>query len=267
MAGNELYLVAALAIVGGFLLLRYRLAASKREQLAEQRGLRYAERGLGHLPDEFLRTVLFKLADGGQESHVAVGDIELDDVSVGHSVFELRAQRDVRGEWAYLTTSPAFRIHSPLTVLSYTFDRDLPHTLIKRRGPSMIVAEREVEAFTSLAGLARDVSGIERAMAVAPPNDMVAKAISLPDLGEEYFVWSADETVARTVLSPDVQELLMSSAAGAKDLAIELYGPLLILYCTSDGRLARGDVLAASGFADELCRRILASAPTTTSHE
>jgi len=259
VAGNELYVIAAVAIGGGLLLARFWMQSSRREQLANDRGLDYVQRGLAHLPSEFLRTVLFSVGDGGHESHVAAGTVTIGDQSIPHSVFELQLQRDVRGEWAYLATSPAFRIHSPTTVLAYTLDRDFRHTVIKRRGPSLIVAENDVEAFTSLAGLLRDISGIERAMQVEPPNGIDQTAIPFESLGEEYFVWSAHAESARTALGENVQELLMSAKAGGRDLTIELLGPLVIIYCASDGRLSADDVMSASAFADELCERLLAS--------
>lgn len=265
MAGNELYVVAGIAIIAGYLMLRYRVAAARRDELAEARGLSYAERGLDHLPAELSSTVLFALADGIHESHVARGSVDLGGTEVEHSVFEAKTQRAIRGEWAYLTTTPAFRMDSPTTVFTYTLDRDLAHTLIKRRGASMLVAEGELEAYGSVVNLARDMSGIERAMRVDPPNDIDRTPVRFDDLAEQFFVWSADAEAARTMLSDDVRELLLSPAAGGKDLAIELCGPLMLLYCTSDGRLSRGDALAASSFADELCARVLqATEPSDT---
>lgn len=239
-------------------MLVHRRRKQQRLGLAAERGLTYQQRGLDHLPAELASSVLFALADGGHESHVATGELELGGERVDHTVFELGFQRDVRGEWAYLTTTPAFRLHSPATVLAYAVDRALPHTLIKRIGPSFLVAEKQAETFASLARFARDLSGIERAMEVAPPEGIPADPVVVPEPGEQYFVWSADAEFARELWTSDVQSLLIAPAAGDRDLVIELAGPLILLYCATDGRLGAADLLAMSNFADELCRRILA---------
>ena len=62
-----------------------------------------------------------------------------------------------------------------------------------------------------------------------------------------------------SVVPPATIAYLESEAAGDKELVIELLGPLLLLYCASAAALSEADNMAMSSFADELCRRILAT--------
>ena len=160
---NVLVLIAA---GFGFLFLRNYLPARKRRRLAAERGLQYSARGLEEIPVELQQTVLFTIADGCHERDVVSGTLTIAEESVRFWSFEMSFQRDIRGEWAYVTTNPAFRLHSPATVLVYELDRHFAQLVAKRRGPADIVSGEMNKLYKSVASVAREASGIDRAIAL-----------------------------------------------------------------------------------------------------
>jgi hypothetical protein len=182
-------------------------------------------------------------------------------VSVPFSSFDLAAQRDVRGEWAYVTTSPPFRIHSPLTVLAYRLPHQLAHLVIKRRGPAERLTDDVVHELVggarSVAVGVRQASGIDHTIAVPPPPPLPAEPSADVDLGPDFLVWTADPEQARTLLTTPVRDYLRSPASGRHELVVEALGPLVLCYCASSGALDEGELFALDTFARELVERIL----------
>ncbi len=261
MTGFELDLLVVIALGFGFLFVRHRFRARDRRELARRRGLHYALRGLEELPAALQDTVLFTLADGGHERDVVSGDLELAEQQVPFAGFELTFQRDVRGEWAYLATEPPFRLHSPLTVLTYQLPAEFAHLLLKRRGQSERLAESPDEIYRSVASVAREASGIDRAVTVEPPPALGRAPVARP-ASRDYLIWAESREQAELLLPPSTIEHLESEAAGDRELVIELLGPLLVVYCASAGALSVDDTATLADFADELCRRlIIATAP------
>ena len=258
---TELNLLLVIAAGFGFLLVRHRYRMASHRRLAARRDLEYAPRGLADLPAQLQATVLFAIADGGHEHDVVSGNLNIGEDSVPFSSFEFAFQRDVRGEWAYLTTDPPFRLSSPVTVLAYQLPREFAHHLVKRRGISEKLADGDGEIYKSVASVAREASGIERAVAVPPPATLVNAGgpKHSATISRDYLIWAESPEQAASVLPAPTIAFLESEAAGDKELVVELLGPLLLIYCASAAALSEADSMAMSSFADELCRRILAS--------
>ncbi len=175
------------------------------------------------------------------------------------TVFDLALHRDVRGEWGYLNTKPRFRIFSPVTVIALELPREYPHVLIKRRGRAEHIAEEGLERYKSLVDIARDISAIERAVAVQPPPGLPAEPLLIANLSD-YLVWSADAEAATAVLGVEVTEILKSPAATSRELVIELLDSLMLVYCASDGDLPGTAADSLITLAEDLCRQISAGA-------
>ena len=278
MGGSELYFIIALIAGYGFVAGRGHWRRRRHLAAAQRQGLSPA-RGLTHLPASLQQTVLFLVADGGHERQVSTGAIALqgpgptegdgdgDGDGIGDgtgsaeipiTVFEFAFQRDVRGEWGYLDSKPRFRIFSPLTVAAFELPLSVSHLLIKRRGVSEIIAEEGVERYKSVADIARDVSTIERAIAVATPATLPVEPERIDGLNADYLVWTGDATVARALLDQALCEYLCAPALAGRELIIEILDTLLLVYCAKDGGLSGDD---ADHFVDQaihLCRALCA---------
>jgi hypothetical protein len=252
----ELEILAAVAGGFGFLAWRSQRRQGRRQRQADQRGLEYRSRGLEPLTPELMRSALFMVADGGHERDVISGDIELGDESVTFTQFDLEFQRDVRGEWAYLDGSPPFRLISPTTVLAYRLPRPLPRLLLKRRGRAEAIRDQDLEVAKSVASFTRDITAIDRAVAVDPPPDLGRTSIEITGL-DEYLAFSANPDDARELLESELVTLLQSPSSGGQELVVELVGNLVLIYCASDGELSYEEAVALCRFTDELCRQLL----------
>jgi len=257
MTGAELQLLLIIAAGFGALFVRHRVRVARRMRLAERRKLTYAPHGLQEVAGELQQTVLFAVADGGHERDVLTGDLIVAEESVRFFNFELVFQREVRGEWAFLTTDPPFRLFSPATVLIYQVPRKFAHLVVKRCGRADAIDEEVSELYKSFAGMAREMSIIDRVVAVPPPSGLGRTPIELPDLAAEYRVWAASPEQARVILTRETARYLQSLAAGGRELVIELIGALLIVYCASDAALSAEDTESLGTFSRELCRQIL----------
>jgi len=264
MSGAELQLLIFIAAGFGVLFVRHRVRVERRKRLAERRGLRYELRGLQEVPAEFQQTVLFRVADGGHERDVLSGDIVVQEESVRNFGFELGFQRDVRGEWAFLATEPPFRLFSPATVLVYQVPRRFAHLVVKRCGRADAISEEVTEVYKSLASIAREMTIIDRVIAVPAPAAIGRSPIEHAALAAEYRVWAESPEQARMILTNDTSRYLKSLAAGGREIVVELLGSLMVVYCASDASLAEEDALALGTFADELCRQVLANTPRLT---
>lgn len=251
----ELNLIAAVAGGFGLLMWRNRKRHARRQRQADARGLVHRERDLSDLTPELIHSVLFQVADGGHERDIISGDVELGPHEVHFTQFDFEFQRDVRGEWAYLETTPPFRLMSPTTVLAYRVPVELPHLLLKRRGRAETVRDQDLEVAKSIASFTRDITAIDRAVGVRPPDSIGRDPIDVPGL-EDYLAFSTDER-ARDLIDDDLVAFLQSLESGGGELVLELVGHLMLLYCASDGELSHDDAVALARFADQLCLRLL----------
>lgn len=257
MTGAEIQLL--LLIVAGFgaLYVRHRYRVGKRRRLAEKKGLRYSLRGLREAPSELQQSVLFLVSDGGHERDVLTGDLLLAEEHVGFIGFDMAFQRDVRGEWAFLATDPPFRLFSPATVLLYQLPREFAHLVVKRCGRADAIGDEISELYKSFASVAREMSIIDRVIAVPPPPSIGRTPMELPALAAEYRVWGADAAEARAILTEETARYLQSLAAGGRELVIELLGSIMLVYCASEASLSEEDAESLGTFSRELCRQIL----------
>lgn len=259
MSGAEMYFI--FGVLAGFVVLfgRDRLRRWRQMDAAERRGLAPGHAGLSQLSPRLQETVLFAVGDGGYERNVLVGTLDevSDSMAVSMTVFDFRFQRDIRGEWAFLETEPCFRIFSPLTVVAFELPVELPHLLIKRRGPAEKIAEERWERYKSAADMVRDMSAIERALAVDVPATLPKRpmdpAAPLPD----YLIWAEQPEHARALIDQTLAAQLAAPGVAGRELLIELLGPLVLVYCARDGALSGSDADAFVDTARALCRSLV----------
>lgn len=274
MGGSELYLI--IALIGGFGFVAARGHWRRRRHLAaaQRQGLLPGRAGLTNLPVCFQETVLFLVADGGHERQVSEGTIALspeperstdadDDqedqaTEVAITVFDFTFQRDVRGEWGYLASNPRFRIFSPVTIAAFELPISISHLLIKRRGVAEIIAEEGMERYKSVADIARDISTIERAIAVTPPATLPGEPQRIADLSADYLVWAEEPDAAHALFDRTLCEYLRAPALAGRELIIELLGPLLLVYCAKDGALSGDDADRFIEQSIDLCQTLCA---------
>lgn len=270
--GSELYLIIALIAGFGFIAGRDHWRRRRHLAAAERQGLLPSASGLAHLPACFQESVLFLVGDGGHERQVSTGALALqpaddgvtdgDDAEMVLTVFDFTAQRDVRGEWGYLDSRPRFRIFSPLTVVAVELPTTVSHLLIKRRGGAEIIAEDKLGRYKSVADIARDVSTIERAMAVAPPPTLPRESVPVATVDADYLVWAEDPALAATLLDRHLADYLRAPALAGQELIIEILDSLILVYCARDGALSGADadrfVVRASDLVRTIYARLLA---------
>ncbi len=267
MSGAELQLILLIVAGFGVLFVRHRYRVGKRRRLAEKKGLQYSLRGLRQAPPELQQTVLFLVSDGGHERDVLVGGLLLAEEHVTFIGFDMTFQRDVRGEWAFLATDPPFRLFSPATVLLHQLPRKFAHMVVKRCGRADAIGDEISELYKSFASIAREMSIIDRVIAVPPPPGIGRTPIEIPALAAEYRVWAADPEQARAILTEETSGYLQSLAAGGRELVIELLGSIVLVYCASDASLSEEDAESLGTFSQELCRQILENTRDLASSE
>lgn len=293
MGGSELYFIIAVIAGFGFILGRGHWRRRRHLAAAQRQGLLPVSTGLTHLPAQLADTVLFRVGDGGHERQVSVGaincaksvrdtgsmdansDTDSDLGQAGHqppaegelsedvsvTVFDFTFQRDVRGEWGYLETLPRFRIFSPLTVVAFELPVDAPHLLLKRRGAAELIAEEGLERYKSVADIARDISTIERAIAVPPPGSLPVEPEPIAGLGPDYLLWAENAEWARALLDRDLCDYLRAPARTGRELVVEILGPLLLVYCAKDGDLSGADADRFVAEAKRLYQAVWARLP------
>ena len=275
MGGSELYFIIALIVGFGIVIGRDRWRDRRHLAAAARQGLLPGGAGLTGLPASFQNTVLFLVGDGGHERQVSEGTMSLADAPADAekgspggqnsakdasafdvTVFDFAFQRDVRGEWGYLDSKPPFRIFSPLTVAAFELPTAVEHLLIKRRGEAEVVGEQGADRYRSLVDIARDMSTIERAIAVEPPATLPDEPERIDGLAADYLVWAQNAETARAILDREFVDYLRAPALAGRELVIETLGPLLLVYCAKDGALRRDDADRFVTQAMHICRAL-----------
>lgn len=249
-------LIAIIGTGAGLAVFRTRRSRSMR-RLAGRAGLSFALRGLESVPLAFQSTVLFLASDGGHERDVAYGTRQIGDHKVRFWAFAFAFQRDVRGEWCYVETEPPFALRGPTTVLCYEQPVEFQHIVIKRRGRSDTIGAGDLDFAKNVASLAREALGDHRGVGVEVPPALAKTALEVSELSAEYLVFGPDDVYTNRVLPSEARQLLLSPAAGSRELVVELVGRLVVLYPASGGPLSAGDTMAMTAFGDELCRRLV----------
>ena len=279
MGGSEIYFIAAIIAAIAFLIGRDRWRHQRHLATADAYGLLPARTDIAHLPACLQDTVLFLVADGGHERDVLLGTLSLapegenegdgdgdgqsepgdeatSETDIPVTVFDFQFQRDVRGEWGYLDAHPRFRIFSPLTVVAFQLPQELPHLLLKRRGRAEVIAEDGLDRYSSPVDVVRDISTIERAIAVPPPASLPREPETPTALSADYLLWTGQSSWASDLLDADLTAFLRTPAFMAREVVVEALGSLLLVYCAKNGALM-GDT--SSGFIDQardLCRQL-----------
>lgn len=258
---GEVYFVAAIIAGIGYLARRHVKRRHNAEMLGERRGMDLAPNGLRALPEALAsalkESVLFRVGDGGHERYVLTGEVEIADTTRFAALFELQLQRAVRGEWGYLDTRPPFRIFSPVTVVAMALPQARAPLLIKRRGGAEQIAEFGFDRYKSAVDVARDLSSIDRSVAVTPPPGLPREPSRLGELDQDYLLWAAKPEEARELIGATTTDYLLSPAVGGYELVIELRQGLFLLYCARDGAFTERDADILRGVAVELVNRMM----------
>lgn len=258
---GEIYLVATILAGIGYLARRHVRRRRGAQALGERRGMDLAPDGLRALPEALANalqgSVLFRVGDGGHERDVLTGKVAIGGTERFVAVFELELQRAVRGEWGYLDTRPPFRIFSPVTAVAIELPQATAALLMKRRGAAERVAEAGFDRYKSAVDVARDLSNIDRGMAVSPPPELPREPSRFGDIDQDYLLWAESPEKAADLIGASARDYLLSPAVGGYELVIELRQGLFLLYAARDGAFSEKDADILRGVAVELGNRMM----------
>ncbi len=230
-------LAAGAALYAGRGLIR----GQRQEAAADAAGLVPAP-DLSHVPEALQQTALWTLADGGFERRIATGTVASRSGDIELTAFDLETLRERRGEWAWLPVEPPFRVAGIVSVAACRLDRELPHLLFKRAGRGDELADDSAgERATNLAKAARSALGMKRSYPAELPKTLPATplAVALP---AQWRAYGTDAVYAGELAKRGFAATL--TAAGRRDLVIELLGSLVVVYP------AARDVGGADAYAD-----------------
>ncbi|HEY4058112.1 MAG TPA: hypothetical protein VGM39_15970 [Kofleriaceae bacterium] len=210
-------------------------------------------RDLKHLPAELQKTALWTLSDGGFESRTLFGVVTRNAHDIDVTAFDFETLRERRGEWAWLTVEPPFRIGGTVSVVVCEMDRAFPHVLLKRVGTGdELPHDALIEKAMHVAKAARVALGMPGAYPAELPKTLASRRIdgadaadatapAGPTLPEGWRAYGDAEALSALVRGGFAATLERS---GRRDLVVELLGPLVIVYP------AMRDVVGADAVAD-----------------
>ncbi|CAN5816431.1 hypothetical protein BH11MYX2_BH11MYX2_03330 [soil metagenome] len=245
------------------------LAKVRTDASATAAGLRPV-RDLKHLPAELQKTALWTLSDGGFESRMLFGVLTRNAHDIDVTAFDMETLRERRGEWAWLTVDPPFRIGGTVSVVVCEVDRLFPHVLLKRVGTGDdLPKDAFLERAMHVAKAARAALGIPGAYPAELPKTLAANRIDAdpavatdaagPTLPAGWRAYGDADALSALVRGGFAATLERS---GRRDLVVELLGPLVVVYP------AMRDVVGADAVADltstalALTEGALAASPT-----